>query len=68
MALITATMSGFPVLVEIAQTEDRQLILRVRNEQSRESVIAELEFQPVDAGGLLSEISLTLTGSIFGGG
>jgi len=65
MSLITATMSGFPVLVEVKQTEARGLILRVRNEQKRESIIAEIEFEPLDAGGLLSEIGLELTGSIF---
>lgn len=67
MTLISATMSGHPVLVEIHQTEpDHRLLLRVRNEQKRTSVIVELVFEPVDAGGLVSEINVAVTGSIFG--
>ena len=37
----------------------------MRDEQSREKIIIELLFDPVDAGGLLAEISYELTGTIF---
>ena len=54
-----------PVLIEIDATPGGRLIQKIKEPNGK--LIGELMYAPIDAGGLISEINVAVTGSIFGG-